>query len=81
MERIHSSLKIGRDMIGESSNLAEREGFEPSIPVTQYTRFPSALLQPLGHLSAQGFLSATSEQNPLACYGALTALFTPIASP
>ena len=30
--------------------MAEREGFEPSIGVT-YTRFPSVLHRPLGHLS------------------------------
>tara|TARA_B000000437_G_scaffold43320_1_gene30303 strand:+ start:1281 stop:1466 length:186 start_codon:yes stop_codon:yes gene_type:complete len=32
-------------------NLAERKGFEPSIPISQNTRFPSARLKPLGHLS------------------------------
>src|SRR6185295_2834920 len=32
--------------------MAEREGFEPSIRISTYTRFPSVLLQPLGHLSA-----------------------------
>ena len=31
--------------------MAEREGFEPSIEVTPYTRFPGVLLKPLGHLS------------------------------
>ena len=36
-----SSIRLG----------AEREGFEPSIRVTTDTRFPSVLLQPLGHLS------------------------------
>ena len=31
--------------------LAEREGFEPSIRRSPYTRFPGVRLQPLGHLS------------------------------
>lgn len=31
--------------------MAEREGFEPSVPF-EYTRFPIVLLKPLGHLSA-----------------------------
>ena len=31
--------------------MAEREGFEPSKRVAPLTRFPSVLLQPLGHLS------------------------------
>ena len=34
------------------SNLAEREGFEPSVPVTQYARLAIWCLRPLGHLSA-----------------------------
>jgi hypothetical protein len=33
------------------SFLAERAGFEPAMPVARHTRFPGALLQPLGHLS------------------------------
>jgi hypothetical protein len=33
-------------------NLAEREGFEPSVPVTQYARLAIWCLRPLGHLSA-----------------------------
>ena len=49
--------------------LAERKGFEPSIPISQNTRFPSARLKPLGHLSwllnqlskiSNAFLSVTS---------------------
>src|SRR5437016_14660800 len=32
------------------SSLAERRGFEPLVPFG-YTRFPSVLLKPLGHLS------------------------------
>src|ERR1700674_5656499 len=35
------------------SNLAEREGFEPSVPVTQYARLAIWCLRPLGHLSAR----------------------------
>jgi hypothetical protein len=31
--------------------LAEREGFEPSIPVAQYAGLANLCLQPLGHLS------------------------------
>ena len=33
------------------SNAAEREGFEPSRHLSAPTRFPVALLRPLGHLS------------------------------
>jgi hypothetical protein len=32
--------------------VAEREGFEPSVPVTQYARLAIWCLRPLGHLSA-----------------------------
>ncbi len=32
--------------------LAEREGFEPSVPVAQYARLAIWCLRPLGHLSA-----------------------------
>ncbi len=32
--------------------LAEREGFEPSVPVTQDARLAIWCLRPLGHLSA-----------------------------
>ena len=35
--------------------LAEREGFEPSRPVSQPTRLAGERLQPLGHLSARNF--------------------------
>ena len=34
--------------------LAEGWGFEPQINITAYTRFPSVLLQPLGHPSVRG---------------------------
>ena len=33
--------------------MAEREGFEPSVRYTPYTRFPGVHLKPLGHLSDQ----------------------------
>jgi hypothetical protein len=38
--------------LGGFRAVAEREGFEPSMPGTQHTRSPGALLKPLGHLSA-----------------------------
>ena len=41
-------IKIGKNPI----ELAEREGFEPSVPVTQYARLAIWCLRPLGHLSA-----------------------------
>ena len=31
--------------------MAEREGFEPSVRHSPYTRFPGVHLKPLGHLS------------------------------
>ena len=31
--------------------MAERKGFEPSKRIAPFTRFPSVLLRPLGHLS------------------------------
>lgn len=37
--------------------LAEGWGFEPQIDVTAYTRFPSVLLQPLGHPSLTTILT------------------------
>ena len=37
----------------KSNTLAEREGFEPSVPVTQYARLAIWCLRPLGHLSAR----------------------------
>ena len=37
----------------ENIKLAEREGFEPSRPVSQPTRLAGERLQPLGHLSAR----------------------------
>src|SRR6476469_3406857 len=33
---------------------AERAGFEPATHLSARTRFPVALLRPLGHLSVQG---------------------------
>ena len=41
-------IQIGKNPI----KLAEREGFEPSVPVTQYARLAIWCLRPLGHLSA-----------------------------
>lgn len=35
--------------------LAEKVGFEPTVPFKRHTRFPGEPLQPLGHLS--GFRS------------------------
>ena len=36
------------------TKLAEKEGFEPSAPISGSARFPSESLQPLGHLSVNG---------------------------
>ncbi len=36
---------------GSKSALAERVGFEPTIPITQDSGFRDRRLQPLGHLS------------------------------
>jgi hypothetical protein len=36
-------------LLGE--RLEEREGFEPSMPLSRHTRFPSVLVRPLRHLS------------------------------
>ena len=33
------------------TELAEREGFEPSVRFDPYARFPGVYLKPLGHLS------------------------------
>ena len=54
-------LPSGPDGVGQSAiaqglkrntkGEAEREGFEPSVPGKEYTRFPSVHLRPLGHLS------------------------------
>lgn len=37
--------------LARNRKMAEREGFEPSTPVTQCTRFPGGRLRPLSHLS------------------------------
>ena len=37
--------------------MVEREGFEPSIPFSGYTRFPIVLFRPLRHLSRESYLS------------------------
>ena len=36
-------------------DLAEREGFEPSVRFEPYARFPGVYLKPLGHLSVEEF--------------------------
>ena len=51
---------------GARGALAEREGFEPSVPC-EHARFPSVDLKPLGHLSngkkhAERFLTRAKEQ-------------------
>jgi hypothetical protein len=33
-------------------NLAETEGFEPSIPISRYNALAKRRLQPLGHISS-----------------------------
>ncbi len=38
--------------------MAERVGFEPTIEFVPYTRFPVALLRPLGHRSAPPWIMA-----------------------
>ena len=42
---------VGPDGGSNVNNLAEREGFEPSVRVAPHTHFPGVHLQPLGHLS------------------------------
>jgi hypothetical protein len=37
--------------------MTEREGFEPSRHLSAPTRFPVALLRPLGHLSEEASVS------------------------
>ena len=41
-------IQIGKNPI----KLAEREGFEPSVPDKEYARLAIWCLRPLGHLSA-----------------------------
>src|SRR4029450_4476449 len=36
------------------TSTAERAGFEPAMDLSAHTRFPVALLRPLGHLSEKG---------------------------
>jgi hypothetical protein len=43
--------------------LAEREGFEPSVPVTQYARLAIWCLRPLGHLSARAIVKKAIVQH------------------
>ncbi len=49
--------------------LAEREGFEPSVPVTQYARLAIWCLRPLGHLSAMRFRSLCRRSRCGKCCG------------
>ena len=44
-------IKKGRQLAAFLNNLAEREGFEPSIGFKAYTPLAGERLQPLGHLS------------------------------
>jgi hypothetical protein len=46
--------------------VAEREGFEPSVPVTQYARLAIWCLRPLGHLSARASARAIVQYRSLA---------------
>jgi hypothetical protein len=46
-----SAVSLGRG--SNNDPLAEREGFEPSRQLSPPTRFPVALLKPLGHLSGR----------------------------
>ncbi len=43
--------------------MAERVGFEPTVPVSQNTRFPVVHLRPLGHLSYLVFFSNQADSN------------------
>ena len=52
--RNHTSLRTGPENRWIADSMAEREGFEPSVPVTQYARLAIWCLRPLGHLSALG---------------------------
>ena len=54
---------ICRELVCHKAGLhmAEREGFEPSRPVSQPTRLAGERLQPLGHLSTRGPYSISQE--------------------
>jgi hypothetical protein len=41
-----------------ASQLAETEGFEPSIHLTAYDDLANRCLQPLGHVSGEGAFAA-----------------------
>jgi hypothetical protein len=62
--------------------MAEREGFEPSTHLSARTRFPVALLRPLGHLSGsndiepQGYLATTRRKRQIASAAKTTAMPT-----
>jgi hypothetical protein len=46
---------------GDFSLEPERAGFEPAVPLAKYTRFPSVLLKPLGHLSNGGHVDSAPD--------------------
>ena len=56
-EWAHSRGLIGLENIGWEW-LADREGFEPSIPFKGYDDLANRCLQPLGHLSGGGNMAA-----------------------
>ena len=48
--------------------MAEREGFEPSVPRWGHTHFPGEPVRPLRHLSQQNtlYLNQRSNESPIA---------------
>ena len=44
-------FKVSGGLTSKRFQLAEREGFEPSVRFMPYARFPGVYLKPLGHLS------------------------------
>ena len=52
--RPRTGLKDAKDPAGRSLWSTERAGFEPAKRLSTLTRFPVALLRPLGHLSGRG---------------------------
>jgi len=48
--RPHNADLVGTNCFSQEA-VAEREGFEPSVSVTQYTGLANQRLKPLGHLS------------------------------
>ena len=59
-ENRRSHHKIGDVIVWKSRKLAERAGFEPAKRFNPFTHFPGVLLQPLGHLSADHPMPASS---------------------